>query len=151
MKPLKITILLSVFLTLAGCPMMDYDYSFRFSNNSTRDVYIYLGVIGRDNGGTLYPDTAVAEVKCGVLFKKEESRFYSYSRTKKDIWTDTLSLFIFDADTFDTHNWEEIKNDYKILQRYDLSPQDIKQLDYKITYPPTGAMKDMKMFPPYGQ
>ena len=38
---------------------------------------------------------------------------------------------------------------YNILCRYDLSGNDIKQLDYTIPYPPSPVMKDMKMYPPY--
>ncbi len=147
MKQLRFISLLSIFPILVACLVMDYDQSFRFTNNSDSDVYIYLGVVDRSLGGTLYPDTAVSEIRAGVLFKRGESRHYSYSSAKEDIWVDTLSLFIFDADVFDTYSWEEIKNDYKVLKRYDLSPQDLRQLNYIIHYLPTEEMKNIKMYP----
>jgi len=151
MKQLRISALLLLLLTFVACPM-DYDQNFRFSNNSTVDVYIYLGIVDRDLGGSLYPDTAIARVKCGVPFKQGESRLYSYSSAKEDVWRkNTLCLFIFDADTFNTHSWDEIKNGYKILRRYDISPENIETFKYKISYPPDERMKNMKMYPPYDE
>ena len=40
-----------------------------------------------------------------------------------------------------------IRIGYKILQRYDLTGKDFAK--YKISYPPTEEMKDIKMYPPY--
>jgi len=147
---LKILALFFVLLTLVACPK-DYEQGFRFSNNSTRDVYIYLGVANRDMGGSLYPDTAVSRLRVGIPFTQGETRKYSYSRAKENIWIDTLCLFIFDADTFNTYNWEEIQSDYKVLQRYDMNYENIKALKYYITYPPDERMRDIKMYPPYGE
>jgi hypothetical protein len=58
-------------------------------------------------------------------------------------------IFIFDGTTMDNTDWEVVKKDYLILQRYDLSLQDFQKLNWKIYYPPTPAMKDIKMWPPY--
>lgn len=63
--------------------------------------------------------------------------------------SDTLTLFIFSYDTLQKYNWETIRTQYKILKRYDLSTQNLKQLKWAISYPPTEAMKDIKQFPPY--
>ena len=146
MKLLRILVLSFVMTTFMSC---DYHHSFSFYNNSNTDVYIYLGVISREYGGTLYPDTAVSRVRNGLLFKQGETRYYEYSDAKEDPWVNTLCLFVFDTDTFNTYSWEEIQDDYKILKRYDLSPQDLKALGRKISYPPDERMKNMKMYPPY--
>jgi len=129
----------------------DYDHGINFTNNSPHDVYVYLGIVGRDLGGSLYPDTAVSRVRAGVLFKQGESKHFTYSRKKNDPWVGTLSLFIFDADTFNTYSWEEIQDGYKISQRYDLTREDLRMLNRKITYPPDERMRGMKMYPPFGQ
>ena len=144
MKVLKFIVLLFVLLMFSACPW-EYRQSFRFHNNSTRDVYIQL------NMQTMSLDTTITRVKLGVPIKQGTSFSYGYDSGKEDIWVDTLSLFIFDADTFNMYSWEEIKSGYKILQRYDISPENIKALKYNISYPPTEAMKNMKMYPPYGQ
>lgn len=62
---------------------------------------------------------------------------------------DTIQIFIFDYILTNEISWEEIKNNYKVLYRYDLSLQDLQKLNWTIYYPPTEAMKDMKMYPPY--
>jgi len=148
MKLLNFSGLLLLLLMLTACPH-DHGQSIRFVNNSDVDVYFYLGAIDRKFGGTLYPDTAISEVKAGIPVQKGSFRIYHYY--EEDIQVDTLCLFIFDADVYNTCSWDEIKNDYKILRRYDLSLQDIKRLNHAIYYPPTAAMQDIKMYPPYQQ
>ena len=146
MKQLKILALSFVALIFTACPM-DYVNGFRFRNNSNTDVYIYLNVYDE----TLYPDTTVTRLRRGHFFKQGITRSYEYGSSKNDPWVDTLCLFIFDADTFNTYSWEEIQNDYKVLQRYDLSLENIEALKRQIPYPPTEAMKNMKMYPAYGE
>ena len=63
---------------------------------------------------------------------------------------DTLSVFVFHADTIRKYSWEEIRDSYNILVRYDLSERDVRSFkNHTIPFPPTGAMRDMKMWPPY--
>ena len=149
MKVLKFIVLLVVLSILSACPKIDYKHAFKFSNNSNVDVYIYFGLTDIA-GVTLYPDTVVPEVRVGVLFKQGAARHYSYNYLYNEECTDVLSLFIFDADTFNIYDWNEIRSGYKVLQRYDISPEDAKMLERKISYPPDERMKDIKMFPPYG-
>ena len=123
MKVSKFIVLLFVLLMLSTC---DYYQGFRFDNNFPRDVYIYLDAYGRESGGIVYPDTATPRGRVGSLVKLETGYPYWYSTTKEPAWVDTLSIFIFDADTINMYSWEEIRKGYKILQRYDISPEDIK-------------------------
>lgn len=146
MKLLKFIVLIFGFLTFTSC---DYRYGFIFSNNSTHDVSLFFGVIDRDFNRSLYPDTAIIG-SMGELYKQCESKHYIYSDARKDPWNHTICLFIFDADTINTYSWQQIQDDYKVLQRYDLSPENLKTLKHQIPYPPTEAMKNMKMYPPYG-
>ena len=63
---------------------------------------------------------------------------------------DTLSVFILHADTVRKYSWDEIRDNYNIIVRYDLSKDDVKRFaGYTIPFPPTEAMRDMKMWPPY--
>lgn len=48
---------------------------------------------------------------------------------------DTLFLFVFSTDTLNKYSWQEIRDGYKILKRYDLSLQDLKEMNFKIIYP----------------
>jgi hypothetical protein len=68
--------------------------------------------------------------------------------------SDTLSVFYFHVDTINKYSWEEIRQGYKVLRRYDLSIDDLYLLYNKydipeIPYPPDERMKNMKMYPPY--
>lgn len=63
--------------------------------------------------------------------------------------TDTLRLFLFHRDSVNYLGWNKIRDDYMVLVRYDLSQEDIYRLGFKIHYPPTEAMKDIHMYPPY--
>ena len=67
------------------------------------------------------------------------------------IMMDTACLFIIAQDTLEKYPWEKIRTSYKILQRYDLdvSKAGMKKLNFEVSYPPTEAMKDVKMYPPY--
>ncbi len=62
---------------------------------------------------------------------------------------DTLSVFFFHQDTLQKYKWQEIKDKYKILKRYDLSLNDLQNLNFSIPYPPDETMKNMKIYPPY--
>ena len=44
-------------------------------------------------------------------------------------------FYVFSVDTLEKYSWEEIREGYKILKRYDLSMDDLDSLDWTITYP----------------
>jgi hypothetical protein len=122
-----------------------------FYNNSGKAVCYYMPW----TKGVLYPDT-ILPVENPNPWKFEKNYSYNFGEmgyTENDFFsflkTDTMSVFFFDPDTLTAYNWETISNDYKILVRYDFSHEDLKRLKWKVTYPPTEAMKDIKMYPPY--
>jgi hypothetical protein len=53
----------------------------------------------------------------------------------KSLPSDTLSIFIFRAKTISYYDWQLIRNNYKILKRYDISLGDLKQKKWIIPYP----------------
>ena len=67
------------------------------------------------------------------------------------VFYDTLWYFVFDAAIVENTPWEVVARDYLVLKRYDLTLKDLQRLDWKITYPPTETMKDVKQYPPYGE
>jgi len=48
---------------------------------------------------------------------------------------DTLSIFFFSEDTLKLYTWDQIRADYKILDRYDLSLQDVKDNNWEVVFP----------------
>jgi hypothetical protein len=133
-----------------ACPEMDYKHLFTFENNSGKDLFLYLGVAPRESGGCLYPDTLLPPEKVGYFFEKGKTDGWSFN-FEFDTNHDTISLFILDNNIVESHTWEFIKSEYKILSRYDISSQDFKDLKWTISYPPDARMRHIKMYPPYGQ
>ena len=142
------------------CVLPNY-YDINYANNADHDVYVHV----LDNRGklmnTTYPDTAISFNKTTGSIKAHSYIIVNIGTLPienyfSNIPSDTLSVFYFHADTISKYSWEEIQQGYKILQRYDLSLEDFKRLSDKngvpvIIYPPDERMKDMKMYPPYGQ
>ena len=57
-------------------------------------------------------------------------------------------FFIYDEEVLRNNDWKEVRNNM-YLQRYELSLQDLRKLNFTIPYPPTPEMKDMKMWLKY--
>jgi len=125
-------------------------------NCSDRFLYGYINNSWPGVGPT-YPDTTLwGRTKHGYTLIKPHSRqtFETLLGTKGEVTFghigDTLSFAIFDADTIAAYPWDVINSEYKILRRYDLSIHDLQKLNYTLYYPPTEAMRNMKMYPEYG-
>jgi len=146
---LKKNVLLFVIFMFSSCG--DYYQGFMFINNSSCDVHIYMDPFRNlELYEIAYPDTTIPKVIGGRQYNKGVSFSYGYSHAKENVWVDTVSIFIFDVDTLNMYSFEEIRNGYKILQRYDMIYKEVQALQYEITYPPTEAMRNIKMYPPYG-
>ena len=126
-----------------------YEWYLDNQSSDTLAIYFALGL------PTSYPDTLLPANRNETLFLgTSKQTIYmtgiSYEKTIKGTAKDTLSIFIMNVDTLRKYTWDEVRQNYKILQRYDFSLQDLRLLNYTIPYPPTMEMKNMKMYPPYG-
>jgi hypothetical protein len=165
---IKIVSFIVIVTMCVGCPlsMETRTYSLFLNNTSHHNISVLIGdLISEIN----YPDTTLMHnihknniIKitctgqtrtgaCGIL-----SSELKWTDWAKSLPLDTFSLFLFDTDTLARYSLDEIKAEYKILQRYDLSSGDIEKLldEYErviIPYPPDEKMKNMKMYPPYGK
>jgi len=59
-------------------------------------------------------------------YSYEEKFKYSYG---------TLMIFILDSQVLKTTPWEKVQQDYLVLKRYDLGLEDLKRMNWTITYP----------------
>jgi len=162
MKKIYLTIVGVVILfMLCTCKLTDKSYTVFIDNKSEFVISSYLALGGV--GATAYPDTTLLFEKKWIGHETEPSGrafralpTFTYKEWFTRFLQDTLSIFIFNQEVLNNYPWEQVQQDYNILQRYDLSLEDFMRLSDKygvpiITYPPTKAMKDMKMYPPYGQ
>ena len=104
-------------------------------------------------GHPFYPDTVLPEKQLNPFQINKE--LHTITISEYEIFakhpTDTISIFFFDPDTLANYDWATIRQEYKILVRYDLSRNDLAKLGWRFYYPPIEEMKDMKMYPPYDQ
>ncbi len=122
-------------------------------NNSSHSIRFYLA-IGNANA-PVYPDTLLPTKMRPSVFHEVSPNTSGYSTSLvpweeivSQLPQDTLSVFIFHADTISKYTsegiidryieligWEIIRDGYKILKRYDLSLEDLEETDFTITYP----------------
>ena len=155
MKNLGIALVLTTlfFVTMAfTCTRNDKNHhSFiRFVNNSDKSIYVYGSMEYPDTlrgseGGfsspyKIYPNTENADAL----------RLYEYYEDllgERGIPSDTLMVYVLDAELFedrDIHIYDAV------IQRYDLSLQDLQHVNWRLAYPPSPNMSAIKMYPPYG-
>ena len=72
------------------------------------------------------------------------------SYESKFISMDTLIVFVFNSDTLSSRGWDYVKDHNNVTQRYDLSLSNLRNLNWRIAFPPTEEMRNIKMWPPYG-
>jgi len=113
-------------------------HTIKVNNNSDNRIYVSAGC-GK-YGIPNYPDTLLPTIEPSLL--NVESHDYNNLRSSIEwesvidkIESDTLSIYFFDADTINTYTWTEIKDEYKIIGRKDLSIDDFRKSNWTITYP----------------
>lgn len=119
-------------------PAMDHSYVINIENNANHSIGYYFAAGGKY--GVFYPDS-LPESNEYIIYDIREvvsPGFESHLDWKKffnSLPKDTLSVFIFHTDTLLKYNWDEVRNGYKILSRYDLSLDDLKKINFTIKYP----------------
>ncbi len=104
-------------------------------NNSSIRLYIYPQLN--------YPDTTISSYNPSHSKIMYEVLANSEKRITSRSWeqlvtaslSDTLMMFIYDADQVDTTAWDVVVSDYLILKRYDLSLKDLQGMNWTLTYP----------------
>jgi len=137
---LKILISTLLITNFHNCVIpMDKKYRLYLNNNAEHSIGCYFAL--GDKYGTAYPDTLLPETKQYIIEEISPGDRYIldsgleweevYSKLPKD----TMSVFIFHTDTLKNETWNSIRDNYKILKRYDLSLEDLQNNDWTISYP----------------
>lgn len=130
-------ILLACFLVCNTCGKDgDKHDSIVFVNNSNNDIY----VCGDDWS---YPDTAInfANPSLGGDSYRVAAKTSGDPLRLRDTYEgrfgqiDKIMFFVFDAQVLENTPWDTVKAKYKVLERYDLSLEDLERLNWTITYP----------------
>jgi hypothetical protein len=126
----------------------------KFSNNSDMTLYV------QDVDFYLVDSPDPFDIRKYSYFHPGQRNIKSHTVTKEALFSrscfehqfktiNTLYVYVFDAEVVKNTSWDIIARDYLVLKRYDLTLEDLQRLDWKISYPPTEAMKDVEQWPPY--
>ena len=132
-KAIKMKILcFLVVLMLKACEAPDVHHYFKINNDANHMISYYVG--------ESYPDTLIVQTKPVLKTVQSNSSFKesdwgTWDERYSKIEGGKISVFIFHTDTLNKYIWKEARDDYMILKRYDLSLEDLEQLDFTITYP----------------
>lgn len=108
------------------------------------------------NSGFSYPDTLLPAnpnhfcivdsiMDSGLIFDRKLNWESILSYTRSGV----LSVYIFKQEDVDNLGWEYLSEHNGYLVRYDLRLNDLRLLNDTLYYPPTMAMRNIHMFPPY--
>ena len=151
-------------LTAADCTKdtTNRHYHINFKNNSKTTIWVI-------HNGEEFPDTLIPSWErdprvdsMSAILPGENSAEaiwswdffeceYGYTVYGNDtVGYDTLSVYVFNDDTLARYGWQTVRENYLVHQRYDLSLDDLKLLNWQLYFPPSEEMRDIKMWPPYG-
>ena len=154
-----------VVLTIHSCYVdrEDRHYRIPYKNNTDRTIYVDFHVYWNWLPPLSYLDTTLPccdprKNRVATIVEPNAENpeacfsdsFYESSFGSTRLGFDTLMVFAFDEDTLEFYGWDSVCAHYKVLQRYDLSLEDLQDLDFKLCFPPSEAMKHIHMWPPYG-
>lgn len=148
MRLVKMFLLLLIFM-VNSCRLSDVMnrnfQDIKIINSSNIDIafYPYSFIPVSWKYGEFYPDTLLPPEDIGfysVKISPMHSNTYTTRFETKNIRSrfgekDSLMFYVFSVDTLDKYSWEEIRQDYKILKRYDLSISDLDSMNWTIIYP----------------
>ncbi len=129
---------LMFFLLLVGCEK-NHDNTLTIVNNS--DITIWWQI------GRSYPDTTLSDENEWLVGRNTEqiakphSKISSFPSDNRETWfkanfpCDTMMVFVFDSYVMTNLPWEQVKNEYLVLKRYDLSLDDLNRMSWTISYP----------------
>ena len=154
MKIQKKIITLFVVLMFTGCDPL---YHVFFSNISERSIIVNYYT-------SFYPDTTIMDYWNETPIESQDTSMIFevigtlpdfFRPNSDDVLLDTVSIFVYDADSINYYSWDKVVKYYMILQRYDISMSDLEELEKSrnfslLFFPPTEAMKHIHMWPPYG-
>ena len=141
-KVIFILIALTPFLLSLTCSKNgDCHKIISFVNNSTQSIYV-----GRSL--SIWPDTNLYSYDYNPLYDSLSYKINANQRSNGALQSsacyegvmsspksDTIMVYVFDAQVLETTPWDTVTANNMYLKRYDLSLQDLQNSNWTITYP----------------
>jgi len=154
-KTINLLMLLPVFCTFACGPKIEGGHeNITFVNKSAEEVAIQLiwqikispedtifdGMVG---SRFVLPDSSIQEGSVNECWEMDFTAvpYIQYLVMDGSLMHKYREYAYTSSDT--------IRKYVPVIQRYQLTLQDLERLNYVVTYPPTEEMKNVKMYPPY--
>lgn len=147
---MKYAIYLLVLVLFASCNVkQEFEYPLIIENNSGGNLYFHAAT---EASPMMYDDTVLTLNRNDIHLQAIEERVrignpIRWVERISQLPLDTLSIYFFHPDTLSTYDWSDIRSDYKVLKRYDLSIEDLTSLNFTVPYPPTSEMEGIKQYP----
>ncbi len=122
---------------------VDCHNTISFINKSDKAIYVLCD--------THYPDTLYFGHYSGLTSNAYKNKILANTKgdrplQNRDCWetdfyyediipSDTLMVYVFDAEVLESVSWSEVVENYMVLKRYDLSLYDLQHMNWTITYP----------------
>ena len=154
-----------LFVLLSGC-YIPGENNYTLENNSEKSICAYIATGFYEFGPTAYPDTLLPKDRqiTGRMLSELISEeilpnskmiwpplLYEHHHLGEKLPLDTLSVFVLSYDTLRKYGYEDVRVHNRIMVRYDLSYDEVRDMNWTFYYPPQEFMKDMKMYPPYSE
>jgi hypothetical protein len=134
----KVTIIiLLIFIFLSSTCEKDKNLHdlIEFTNNSNYNLFVCADwwypdtLINFSNpalAGDFYKVSANSSDDALKIRDTYEGRFEQHEK---------IMIFVFDAQVLENTTWDSVKANYLVLKRYDLTLQDLNDMNWTITYP----------------
>ncbi|MFQ3579873.1 MAG: hypothetical protein SNJ71_07020 [Bacteroidales bacterium] len=133
----KLLIVILLILTSSTCKEK-CQKSINFVNNSEIELYVISSIFYPDTNSykTAFPDPTLNKYYYKVEPNSTSNRAIRYRTCiEAKLSMDTLMIYVFEAKVLETIPWDTVKAKNLVLKRYDVSIDDIKRMNWTITYP----------------
>lgn len=140
---ITVSIALMMLFMGSNCDNKDCHKTVSIVNTTDKDIYV---IYNRD-----YPDTLSIQHDSSPVPDAYYTKVLANASSDQPVWSRScwensfvseellpsgiLMVYTFDATTVENTPWETVTNDYMVLKRYDLSLQDLRNMNWVITYP----------------
>lgn len=138
MEKMKIMTFMIILLVVFGCPDKEEftpDITLVIRNNSNDSIVEYREYAELTD--TIFqefsPFTSDQSIELGSIPPQEEIEIPE--ETERLSRFGAIHIYIFDKDTLKTVSWDQIRDDYNVLRRYDLTLEDLEAMNWIIEYP----------------
>lgn len=131
-------LLILIVLMASCCESTDIELTIRIDNNSNHAISTFIAL--PNDVGVAYPDTTLPFNEISMQTAAPgQSNYYDFGFSGEELFStlpsDTMSVYFFSTDTLNNNTWEEIRENYLVLRRDDLTFEDLEAMDWSIDYP----------------